>query len=243
MQIHNPHRRAVLGALSALAAAGCGGPLTTTGAAGPPLPAPTLRVGDTWVYDCSDGFRTPVTWTETHKITSVSAAGIVIDVTLLGPTMNYHRVERLSAPGVVLSGSVYDNAETRNFIEPMIRYQFPLTPGTSWRQALRNPDAQTGLTSNVLRTVRVNGFQQVTVPAGTFNAIMMWILMSVDDNNAFRTPTNCTYQLWWAAEAGGMVRQTKRAEYFENGDGPGAIAIRAQNMTMELVSYTFDPKR
>lgn len=243
MQPFDPRRRHCLAALSALAATACGGPgAFGNGQPGPPLPAPVYRVGNRWIYDCSDGYRLPVTWVETHTVASTSASGIAMQVTIEGPTMHYQRVEQLSAPGVVLSGEVYDNTETRNFVEPLVRYQFPLTPGTSWRQSLRNPDSSTQLTSNVQRTVRVEGYEQVSVKAGTFNALMMRIFMAVDDNNPFRFPTNCTYQLWWAAEAGAMVRMTKYATYIERGDGRDAVAIRAQNLTMELASFTYGEK-
>ena len=59
-------RRAFLLAAPAVLAAGC---VSVGGAAGPPGQAPTLRLGDRWVYNCSDGYRVPVTWVETHEVT------------------------------------------------------------------------------------------------------------------------------------------------------------------------------
>ena len=106
-----------------------------------------FRVADRWVYDCSDGFRVPVTWIETHEVTAIDAQGIDVRVELRGDTMNYTRMERLLSPGVVGVGSVYDPAETRRFEPPLIRYQFPLTPGATWNQNLRNLDPQTSSTA------------------------------------------------------------------------------------------------
>jgi hypothetical protein len=240
MQAFDPRRRHTLAALSALAAAGCGGPdVFGGGVAGPPLPAPVYRVGDRWTYDCSDGYRQPVTWVETHTVTRAGPSGIDVGVVIDGPTMKYQRVEHLLAPGIVTSGEVYDNVETRNFVEPLVRYPFPLTPGTSSQQSLQNFDPATQLRSNIQRRVRVDGYASVSVPAGTFNALTLRILMVVDDNNPFRYPTNCNYQVWWAAEAGAMVRMTKYATYIERGDGPAAVAVRAQNTTMELAAFSY----
>jgi|SoiMethySBSTD1v2_1073268.scaffolds.fasta_scaffold612192_2 hypothetical protein len=230
-------RRSFLLAAPVLAA-GC---VSVGGAAGPPAPAPTVRVGDKWVYNCLDGYRVPVTWVETHEVTIIDATGIAVRVTLVGPTMNYSRVELWSAPGVVQIGSVYDDTETREFRSPMVRYQFPLTPGASWSQNLYNRNPENELVSNIERYVKVGGYQTITTPAGTFNAIAMRTLMSVDDNNPFRFPTNCNYETWWSESVGAKVRETKYATYIERGDGPEAVAIRAQNTTIELASYSRAP--
>ena len=214
-----------------------GGCVSVPGEAGPPAPEPVFRVSDRWVYRCSDGFRVPVTWIETHTVVAIGAQGIDVRVELRGGGGDYDRMERLASPGVVRSGAVYDPVETRHFEPPLIRYRFPLTPGATWNQILRNPDPANGLVSNVNRFVRVGGWQQVTVPAGTFDAIVMRILMSVDDNHPFRFPTNANYDVWWSPKAGAAVRETKFATYRERGDGREAIEIRAQNTTIELESF------
>ncbi len=239
MQTFAPSRRHWLGGMAAFALTGCGGfSQQTAGASGPPLPAPEFKVGDRWVYHCRDGFRLPVVWTETWVVAAIAPQNIEVRVTGEGQ-VNFQRVEHWLEPGVVASGAAYDPNETRVFTPPMIRYQFPLTDNASWRQSLRNPDAQTGLVSNIQRSVSAGGFQPVTVPAGSFNALAMRTLMVVDDNNPFRFPTNCNYITWWAGEAGAMVRMFKEATYIERGDGPQPMAIRAQNTTIELVSFRY----
>ena len=227
-------RRAFLSATPAILASGC---ISVGGASGPPAPEPVYRVGDRWVYNCADGFRLPVTWTETHQVTAVDATGIAVRVTGEGG-VNFERVELLSSPGVVKIGAVYDPDETRNFEPPMVRFQFPITPGTQWSQNLRNPNPANGLMSDIGRTVRVGGYETVGVPAGTFNAIVMRTLMAVDDNNPFRWPVNCNYVTWWSEEVGNMARMTKYATYRERGGGIDSIEIRAQNTLIELASFS-----
>lgn len=226
-------RRHFLLTIPALAVSGC---VSVGGAAGPPLPAPSWRVGDRWAYRCSDGFRVPVVWEETHEVTAADAAGITVRIVAQGD-VNFTRTEMLASPGVVRVGAAYDPAETRNFEAPMVRFQFPLTPNTDWRQNLRNLDPANGLVSTIGRFVQVGGYEQVTVAAGSFNAITMRTLMSVDDNNPFRWPVQANYMTWWAEEAGNVVRMTKTATYRERGDGRDAMEIRAQNTTIELVSF------
>jgi len=226
-------RRAFLAA-TPLVLAGC---VSVGGAAGPAAAAPTYRVGDRWVYNCADGYRVLVRWVETHEVTHVDATGIAVRVTGKGD-VNFERVELLSSPGVVEIGEVYNPDETRRFNPPMTRYQFPLTPATQWSQRLRNPNASTELTDSVDRFVRVGGYETVIVPAGTFNAIAMRTIMSVDENNPFRFPYQCNYMTWWAEQAGAKVRETRYATYRERGDSREAVEIRAQNTTIELASYS-----
>lgn len=228
-------RRAFLLAAPAALAAGC---VSVGGATGPAAPAPVFRVGDRWVYNCSDGFRVPVTWVETHEVTAIDATGIAVRVTGVGETMNFTRTELLTSPGILLIGEVYDNAETRQFKTPLTRYQFPLTPDSSWNQYVDNYDELTRQEDTVNRFVKVGGYETVSTPAGTFDAIKMRILMSCNVNDPFRWPTQCNYVLWWSEKAGAMVRETKYATYIEKGDGMDAIQIRAQNTTIELASFT-----
>lgn len=227
-------RRTFLLAMPAVAASGC---VSVGGAAGPPAPEPTFKVGDQWVYHCTDGFRMPVVWQETHEVTAVDATGIAVRITAVGETMNFQRVELLASPGIVKIGSAYDPNETRQFEPPMTRFQFPLTPNTQWNQNLRNRDPSNQLMSTITRFVRVGGYETVTTPAGSFNAITMRTIMTVDDNNPFRWPVQCNYMTWWAQSAGNVVRMIKTATYRERGDGRDAIEIRAQNTTIELLSY------
>lgn len=228
-------RRTFLAASGAAALSAC---VSVGGTAGPPVPAPVLRVGDRWIYNARDGFRVPVTWVETHEVMAVSAGGIEVRVTLLGETVNTVRTERLLSPGVVATGAVFNNDETRDFTPPLERFRFPLAFGESWSQSMSNAVSPlNGQRPTVIRYVRVGGFEKVTTPAGTFDAVLMRTIMSVDDNNPFRWPFQCNYETWFAPGVGAMVREFKMATYRERGDGRDAVDIRAQNTTMELASY------
>src|SRR5690606_35141684 len=92
---------------------------------GPLIEAPTLRVGDRWVYHVRSGFRDPDLWEETHVVTEAGTDGITIRVTMKGARVNGERIERLASPGRVMQGSLFD-IETRRFATPLERYRFPL---------------------------------------------------------------------------------------------------------------------
>jgi len=228
-------RRTFLLAAPAVALAGCATfPGTATG---PAAPAPVWRVGDAWTYDCRDGYRTPVTWRETHEVTAVDASGIAVRVTARGETMNFTRTELYAAPGTLLVGAVYDNAETRRFRSPLTLYRFPLAPGTTWDETVANYDELAQREDAVNRYARVLGHQQVTTPAGTFDTIALQVFMNLNVNDPFRFPTRCDYAQWWSPQVGALVRETKSAAYVERNSGSDPAQVRTQNTTIDLVSY------
>ena len=226
-------RRSFLLATSAAAVAGC---VSVGGAPGAPAPAPTYRVGDRWVYRGKDGFRTPVLWEETHEVVGIGAEGIVFRITQRGPGIDTVRTERLSAPGVVTVGAVFD-AETRVFRTPLERYKFPLTPGATWRQSLDNYNESMQKDDPLQRWVTVGGWQKIATPAGAFDAILMRVFMQLNLNDPFKYPTQCNYEIGWAPAVGASVREVKYATYKEKGDMSSAIEFRSQNTLLELVSF------
>jgi len=167
---------------------------------GPPVPAPTYRVGDRWTYHGEEGFRAKVLWEETHEITAVGPDGITVQVTTTGPGQNSVRTEKWQSAGVVQVGAVL-GTETTRFDPALVRYQFPLTTGDSWQQRIRDLDKAPGPYGPILRHVSVGGYQSVATPAGTFDAITMRVILTLDDETAFRWPTQCNGIVRYAPSA------------------------------------------
>ncbi|MEP7061039.1 MAG: hypothetical protein ABI881_01490 [Betaproteobacteria bacterium] len=232
----SPRRRDILLGIPALLAGCTGGPFGIVGAAGPPAPAPDIRVGDRWVYHVADGFRTPVEWDETQQVIAAGANGYTVRVTCKGPTVNLVRTEEWASPGVVRTGAAMD-IETRRFITPLLRYKYPLTPGTSWSQNVDNFNENTRKEGEFNYYARVGGWKPVTVPAGTFDAIFLNVLMRMDDEEFWRWPTECNYGIWYAPAVGALVEERKEAQYLEKGGMDNAFAIRAQHTRIALLSF------
>jgi len=207
------------------------------GAAGPPVDAPAVKVGDQWTYRARDGFRAAVEWTETHEVVSTGPDGVTVRVTLDGPTVSGSRVETWTAPGSVATGSLMD-IETRRFAVPLQRYAFPMAPGQTWNQWVDDFNEATRRGGQINRYVRVGGWETVATPAGSFQALRLRVFMRLDDEEFWRGPTQCNYLVWYAPAVGASVREERSAEYWEKGshrDGVGAV--RAQNTLLQLVSF------
>jgi len=232
-------RLAVTSALmffATLLLAACGTAPTIGGASGPPVEAPVLRVGDRWVYHAVDGYRQKLVWDETHEITGIGSGGIVVAVALKGPTIDLARTEVWATPGVVRSGAVYE-AETDRFDPALIRYQYPMTNGARWSQRVRDLNKPPGPYAPINFHATVGGYESVTTPAGTFDAIKIRYLIQLDDETFYRHPTQCDYVVWYAPSIGHMVREEKRSYYLEKGDSIGA-QVPGQQAVYELASFT-----
>jgi len=238
MATFDPRRRELLAGLAGALVTGCASsPLGMSGTAGPPIPAPQVRVGDRWSYHFEDGFRTPVVWDETHQVVSAGPSGIRVRVIGKGPTTDFERFEEWSAPGIITSGPVMDR-ETRPFVPPMERYKYPLIGGERWNQMFETAPGKFGYNGRLTRSVHVGGYESVTTPAGTFNALGMRVFMTVDDEEFWRTADQCNYAIWYAPEVGAMVRQEKEAQYREKGGMDSTATIRSQHTSIVLTSFS-----
>jgi hypothetical protein len=207
------------------------------GSPGPAVAAPEYRVGDRWVYHIVDGYRAKIVWDETHEVTAIGADGITVKVTAQGATFNGERIEKLRAPGVVLQGAVYED-ETNLFDPPLIRYQFPLATGERWNQRVVNVEQEKGPYGGISRSVTVGGYEKITTPAGTFDAIGMRVFMQMDDETFWRWPTQCNYLVWYAPAIGASVREQKRSQWRDKGGQDDQAYHPGQNATIELISFT-----
>jgi hypothetical protein len=214
------------------------GVLESAGSGSPAAAAPTFRVGDTWVYRATDGFRAPLRWNETHEVIAVAPGAITVRVTETGPSARGARTEVWAAPGRLAIGPVFDE-ETRHFTSPARIYDFPMSPGQRWNQWVDNVNAATQKSGQINRYVSVGGWEKVATPAGTFDAIALRVLMRLDDEEFWRWPTTCNYLIHYAPAVGAMVRAQKNAEYWEKSDRrDGVGAVQSQHATLELLSFT-----
>jgi len=221
---------------SAAMLAGCAG-LDAAGS-GPAAESPAYKVGDRWVYHVEDGFRVKTVWDETHEIVAIGGGGVTVRITQAGPAINNVRTEQWSSPGQVKVGAIYEN-ETRLFAAPLKRFEFPLAAGKTWNQWVQNSNETSRTGGPINYYVRVRGWEKVTTPAGTFDALDMFVVTRLDDEEFWRYPTVGNYSVWYSPAVRGIVKQQKEATYREkDGALDGGATIRTQRTAIELISFT-----
>jgi hypothetical protein len=158
---------------------------------------------------------------------AVDPTGIKVRITQKGDGIFNVRMEEWSAPGQVRVGALYDH-ETRSFEVPLRRFDFPLASGEKWNQWVRDFDDSTKTLGTINHYVRVGGWEKVSTPAGTFDAIKLGVVMHLDDGEFWRGPTTCTYSVWYAPAVRNVVREERNADYVEKSEGD---SIRTQHAT------------
>lgn len=235
-----PRRRLVTAAAAALplGLAGCASPGTTGSAGGTVLaPAPTYSVGDRWSWRVQSRFRAVPEAVDTMEVVAVGAEGIVVRVASTGAGGATTRTERWPEAGRVAQGALMDT-ETRRFAQPLERFRFPLAEGERWNQWVEQANETAGTAGLINRYVSVGRMERVSVPAGSFDAVRMTVIMRLDDETPFRYATECSYLVWYAPAVRNAVREERRAQYREKGSGrDGNPPIIAQNDVMALTAY------
>ena len=108
----------------------------------------------------------------------------------------------------------------------------------SWRQVVDTFRRDTQLKDDIRIYGEVQGRTPVTVPAGTYDAVAIYRIVKLDDDEFWRSKTTRRDSIRYAPEVKGVVREVHDAEYFELHGGPDSATIRTEYTTTELVSFT-----
>jgi hypothetical protein len=228
--------------LGVLALAGCGGgggpsgnAATTGASAGPPVPAPTLAVGDRWQYRITDNLRRGAVTMLDAQVVSIANGVATLRLVYTDERGPSERTEEIDASGGLVVGSLKEEL-TRRFPTPVELYDFPLQSATSWRQTVNTTSPDTGLPAQILVYGTVQGSSQVSVPAGSFDAIYLYRVIQLDDEQFWRTRTNRRDYVWYAPQVKTAVREKHDATYTLR-EGGAFSEVRTENTTRDLVSF------
>jgi hypothetical protein len=228
-------RKAVLSAL-VLSLVGCASLQSCATTDGPATPVPSYQVGDRWTYQAQDTFLAKPQWTEIQEVMAVDQSGITVRITQRGDGIFNVRTEEWSAPGQVRVGAVYDH-ETRHFDAPLQRFDFPLAPGEKWNQWVGNSEDTMKTRGTVNLYVRVEGWEKISTPAGTFDAIKLHVVMHLDDGEFWRLPPTSIHSVWYAPAVRNVVREERDTDYVESSVGNGDT-VRTQHAVLQLSEFT-----
>lgn len=228
--------------LGVLVLAGCGGGGGSSGNTvalgappGPPVPAPTLAVGDRWQYRITDNLRRGAVTMLDAQVVSIANGVATLRLVYTderGPT---ERTEEIDASGGLVVGALKEEP-TRRFPTPIELYDFPLQAGTSWRQTVNTTSPDTGLPAQILVYGTVQASSRVSVPAGSYDTIYLFRVIQLDDEQFWRSRTDRRDFVWYAPQVKTAVRETHDATYVLRGGGALSV-VRTENTTRDLVSF------
>ena len=199
-------------------------------------PAPTMKVGDRWVYNVKSGIGLKtISYQETREVISLSGKGGKVRITgKSADGKDFTRVEDYSAPGVISSGALCLD-EVYRFPTPLARVAFPVAPNqrsAKFVDAIAEPGGAKGQINYFFRT---RSWEKVNTPAGAFDAIRVDVLMMLDDATAFRNSTNCNFTYWYSPAARNIVRERRTAQFTQLDQ---QAEYRVLDAFYELASFT-----
>lgn len=179
---------------------------------------PSIRVGDTYVYESKDPAQPESSLSTRRTVTSTSGKVVLSSLNLDN--------KRAKARSLYfdrewnLIGSRSPNDSGRDYAPPLKYYDFPLYPGKTWQQTTTETDIKTGAIR--LHTVSgvVKGWETVSVPAGTFRGIRVELETELyDPSTGDRIPGTDTS--WYVPE----VRRSVKSDTTGKGGSQRVIEL------------------
>ena len=217
--------------LAVIGVAGC-----ASAPVGPPVEAPRLAVGDRWQYQITDNLRRGAVSQLDAEVIAVSGGSVRIRLGLTDRSGRAEWTDELDGAGRLRVGSLW-REPPRTFNPPAQLLAFPLDDGKTWRQSIDTMRADLELKDQILIYGKVDGRKAISVPAGSFDAVYIYRILQLDDEEFWRTRTIRRDSIWYAPEVKGPVREAHVAEYTEKSGGPDMTTISTESTIIELVSF------
>jgi hypothetical protein len=217
--------------LLALAAllSGCAAPLSQVPPTGMPasVPAPQIRVGDSWTYQVRDGFTGIPRENQRNEVIKVGSEAVeVAGMTERGDGLQvYDRAWNwLKRPAT--------NLQTFEYRPAYQAFAFPLAAGKRWHERLTATDPADGRQFPVWIDGIVRGWERVKVPAGDFDALKVERMVYFEYwEYTVRGRSEIQEVEWYAPAAKQSVKREMRSRYYsllasnEHG-APGFLQVK-----------------
>jgi hypothetical protein len=220
-------------ALAALVLCACAAPQPL----GENVAPPRFVVGDRWEYRITDGLRRDATTRLDVQVVAINAGVATMRLVYVDSYGRSEKTEEIDADGGLRAGALLKE-EVRRFSPSLKLLDFPIGQRSPWRQVVDTFRRDTQLKDDILIYGEVQGRSPVTVPAGTYDAVAIYRIVQLDDDEFWRSKTTRRDSVRYAPEVKGVVREVRDAEYVELHSGPDSSAIRTEYTTTELVSFT-----
>jgi hypothetical protein len=203
---------------------------------GAPIEAPRLVVGDHWQYRVTDNLRRGMVSQLDAEVIAVAGGSAQIRFGYADSNGRSEWIDEVDGQGGLRSGTLWREAP-RPFNPPAQLLAFPLGEGKTWRQVIDTLHQDTEIKDQILIYGKVDGRHATTVPAGGYDAVYIYRIVQLDDEEFWRTRTTLRDAVWYAPEVKAPVREARAAEYTEKGSGPDMTTISTESTVLELVSF------
>lgn len=166
------------------------------------VPAPEVQIGDSWTFQVIDGFTKDIVVLITQRVVEITPKEVSV------------RVEWKGRPNRSLW--VFDHQwrliddSTRRYEPYRPDFQFPLGVGTQWEKDFQLTVYQTGTSFSNFTRAKVVGKENVTVPAGNFDAFKIEALNESRSNAEDGSISKTELTIWYSPDVRRFVKQEIR---------------------------------
>jgi hypothetical protein len=186
--------------------------------------APNVQIGDRWVTEVVDHQDATLSYRAERTATDVGPDRIVTAVRTLGK--DYVRTVEYNGQWALVATHLRSGATTT--YSPALPYlSFPLQPGKSWEARVVETDAEGKTRVHEVRA-KIESWEDVQVPAGTFNAIKVVLTDDISQDGVVIQQGQDVS--WYAPEA----RRTVKTEEMSFDPATGERRRR----TVSMVDYS-----
>lgn len=223
-------RRRLLSAAACLLPAGCAVPRFLPPPPGPVRP-PAVRVGQRWHYETIDLYRGARTGELTAEVVRAAALGATsggtapdaaIVVALSDARGAPAGEERWARAWDVIVEPAYDVVQTFDRAMPLLPER--LEPGAARTDASWYRVAESSSRLQWRQWLRAPGWERITVPAGSFDALRVERLIDFQHYDSWRQWPRRYDTLWYAPQVNRWVQREWSGEYRWPGGRAPAIA-------------------
>jgi hypothetical protein len=241
-------RRRVIGAglglpvaLSAMSVlgSGCASPGAMPAPAGlDPLPVPTLRIGDRWRYVLINRYNNIAIGEVAVQVTAVTPLiRLSIDRGAGKPLLE----EIYTDPWSVLLETIYSGEPIR-FSTPMPVVPQGASSGMNLKSDTRYMTPSSGSEYAWSQRLSVQGWEKVTVPAGSFDALRIVRQIDFVHPDFFRNMPTRTDIAWYAPQVGRWVKRDWTGSYITADLMPRGGRAREDWIDWQLTAYEPVPR-
>lgn len=170
-----------------------------------PIPRPTIRVGDEYVYRNWYATQPAQAWENEWKVLAVGDRVLMSSRSMKGPSLGTRTLHL--TPEWNLLGWRDPDERGVDYSPALAYYAFPLDPGKRWQVTSTRTDTA-GETSETQAVYgKVAGWEWVTVPAGTFRALKVIVKIRVVNQLSGEVDTSNDTS-WYVPEVRRSVKST-----------------------------------
>jgi hypothetical protein len=153
---------------------------------------PATHVGDVWVDRLSGGDKQ-------YKIDSVDSDGNLV-VDQWGTPQTTDKDWNI----ITTRSLVNESSPTTKYAKPLVIFPFPLTSGKTWKDEVKWQVPEQSLNGKTELEGKIDKWEDVTVPAGTFHAIKAIVTERAFGREGYHDEGTLTY--WYAPQVNRFVK-------------------------------------